>query len=415
MKKKRKSKFGKNFKQTLLIFAITILLFYLFTTIYSLLKHPSNIFILENGTLLLEEETEGLIIREESVVKGENYKNGMLQIKSEGEKVAKNEPIFRYYSDSEDLLKTKITETEAQIQSVMQNNEQDLSRGVGDIVLLETQIKTKLEGADKESDLQKIKENKRDINTYITKKIETIGETTKNTEIKKLIEQKTNYENELAENSEYITAPISGVVSYRVDNLEEKLTTDTFTYLNKNFINDINVKVGQVIATSEESGKIINNFKSYIAVNLNSEESKNAKIGDKVSLQLSNSESIGAEITYIKIEEDDSRTIVFEITKKIEDLVKYRRISLSIIWWKFSGFKLPNNAIISENSKFYVIRHRNGYKDKIMVKIEKQNSKYAIVNNFTEDELEKLGYTKKEINSMEKLKLYDEIILGNEK
>ena len=45
----------------------------------------------------------GYVIRDEVVVKGNQYKNGMEQIKSEGEKVAKNENVFRYYSKNEEF------------------------------------------------------------------------------------------------------------------------------------------------------------------------------------------------------------------------------------------------------------------------------------------------------------------------
>ena len=65
------------------------------------------------------------------------------------------------------------------------------------------------------------------------------------------------------EGAEYVTAPKSGVVSYRVDGLEDVLSVDGFSKLNKKFLDDLKLKTSQVIATSEEKGKIINNFKCY--------------------------------------------------------------------------------------------------------------------------------------------------------
>ena len=62
----------------------------------------------------------GYIIRDEVVVKGNQYKNGMEQIKSEGEKVAKNENVFRYYSKNEENLKKQIAELDNKIQETMQ-------------------------------------------------------------------------------------------------------------------------------------------------------------------------------------------------------------------------------------------------------------------------------------------------------
>ena len=62
---------------------------------------------MNSGTLYLEETKIGYVIREEQVVKGNNYKNGMEQIKNEGEKTAKNDSIYRYYSKNEEKLKTQ--------------------------------------------------------------------------------------------------------------------------------------------------------------------------------------------------------------------------------------------------------------------------------------------------------------------
>ena len=76
----------------------------------------------------------------------------------------------------------------------------------------------------------------------------------------------------------YIISPRSGVVSYRVDGYENTLTTENFDYLTKDFLKGIKLKVGQVVATSQESGKIIDNFKCYIACILNSEEAKQSKV-----------------------------------------------------------------------------------------------------------------------------------------
>lgn len=405
---KKKNKINHILKQTLILFIVAIFLFYLLTTIYTLINKPANIFIIDNGTLFLEEEAEGLIIRQEQVIKGENPDDRMLQIKTEGERVAKGEAIFRYLSEIGDSIEEKIEEIDEEIQEKIQNsNEVEPS----DVIFIENQIQKELEGINKITDLQKIKEIKRDIATNIEKKIEIIGDNSKDLEIKNLIDERNELKNELASKSEYVNAPQSGVVSYRVDGLEEKLNTEDFSYANKAFLDSIEIKTGQIIATSEQKGKIINNFESYIAVNLDSNIAREANIGDNVKLQLSNLNEINAQIVYINRENDDSRTIIFKINKKIEELIKYRKLSLTVIWWEYSGFKIPNIAISYENGKAYVTRNRAGYKDKILIKVEKQNELYAIIKNYSRDELKSMGYTEKEINNMATLNLYDEIII----
>ena len=100
----------------------------------------------------------------------------------------------------------------------------------------------------------------------------------------------------------------------------------------------------------------------------------------------------------------------------MEELINYRKISLNIIWWSYSGKKIPNSAINYEkkgdNEIAYVIRIRAEYQDKILVKKLKSNEKYTIVADYTSEELEKLGYTSEEIKSRKTISLYDEILIN---
>ena len=82
----------------ILLFAIIV---YSIIVVYKLIGNPVDNFFVENGEITFEESTEGYIIRDETIVEGNNYKNGIAQIKSEGDKVAKGESIFRYYSNNE--------------------------------------------------------------------------------------------------------------------------------------------------------------------------------------------------------------------------------------------------------------------------------------------------------------------------
>ena len=369
--KEDKINIRKVVKIIVFVIIIAIFIFYISKNVLNLVKQPTNSFILSNGDLYLEESVEGYIIRDEVVVQGENYKNGMLKIKNEGERVAKGEAIFRYYSENEESIKDKIQEVEKQIQENMPSNEEIMS---SDIISLDEQIKAEIDNIAKSSELQRIKEYKSEIQVYLDRKISLIGQSDNvSDEVKKLIKQKQEYENELTKNSEYINAPVSGEVSYRVDGFEDKLKIGDFSYLSKEFLDNLNLRTGSIIPNSEEKGKLINNFESYIAVVSGSEEAKRARIGDEVTLQLSNSEKIEAEIEYINIENDDSRVLVFKITNNIEKLNKYRKISLDIIWWDYTGLKVPNSAIIDENGRTYIVRKRAENLEKILVKVKRQN------------------------------------------
>ena len=74
-------------KKIIMYIAFFLIMIYAIYTIYLLIKQPTDIFTLEEGTLYSEETDIGFVIRDEVVIQGENYKNGMEKIKAEGEKL----------------------------------------------------------------------------------------------------------------------------------------------------------------------------------------------------------------------------------------------------------------------------------------------------------------------------------------
>lgn len=408
---KVKNKKIKNKKKTVSIYiAGVILLIYLSYVIYLLIKQPTNVFTVENGKLYKEETDIGYVIRNEKVVKGENYKNGMEQIIGEGSRAAANENIFRYYSNNEENLKQKISELDAKIQEAMSESNNTFS---SDAKILENQIDEKLQNINKITDLSKLSEYKKEIDSLVTKKAKIAGEASpQGSYLRKLIDERKKYETDLNSGAEYVKAPMSGIVSYRVDGLEDTLTPDNFGSLNKEYLENLNLNTGKIVASNEECGKVIDNFECYIATISGSEEAKNAKVGDKVKARLSNNAEIQAEITNIIEEENQERVIILKVQKQIEELINYRKITFDLIWWSASGLKVPNQAIVQENNLNYVIRNRAGYLSKILVKVKKQGDKYSIVDTYTAEELKKLGLSNAEISSYKKITLYDEILIN---
>lgn len=391
-------------KVIILIILLIITLSYIGIVIFNLIKNPTDTFIIENGNLYLEEKADGYILREEVIVQGESYKNGIVKIKNEGEKVAKDEPIFRYKSGNEDELIKKIEELDVKIQEALKNETNIYSP------VLENQIQEKINSIYGINNYSEIKILKEEINKLILKKAEVVGELSPaGSYIKNLIEERSSYENELNSNAEYITAPMSGIVSYKIDGYEDFFSSKNIDYLNRELLENIDVRTGQLIESSNEKAKIVNNYECYIATIMDSDEAKDAKIGDRVSLEFLNLPAIEATIEKIFEEETGTRVIVFKINYNVEKLLDARKISVNVIWWSKSGLKVPNSAIITEEDKNYIIRNKAGYKEKVLIKVLKQNENYTIIGNYTTEELKELGYTTSEINKMKKIQLYDEI------
>ena len=165
------------------------------------------------------------------------------------------------------------------------------------------------------------------------------------------------------------------------------------------------------MSTSNECGKVIDNFKCYMAITMNSKNAMDAKVNDSVKLRISNSEEYNAKIVQIN-EESGKRTIIFEMDKMTEDLINHRKIVIDVIWLDVSGLKVPKQALIKENSLYYVIRNKAGIENKLLVKIKMQTDKFAIIEPYESTELQELGLNSDEIKKYKKITNYDEIIIN---
>ena len=285
-----------------------------------------------------------------------------------------------------------------------------------DTKALEDQIDSKIYELYGESDLTVIQNNKDEIISSMSKKSKIAGEQSPaGSYLKKLINERSEYENELSSGEEYIKATKSGIVSYRVDGYEDILTTGDFGKYTKEFLEELNLKTGQIIPMSSEAGKIVDNYECYIVCVLDSNYARDAEVGDSVTIRLPSGKEVKASIEY-KATEDKEYILTLKIDEGVEELTSYRKISFSIIWWSSSGLRVPNTAISTEekngNEIAYVTRTRIGYEDKILVKVLKTNEKYSLVTNYTSDELTELGYTPAEIRNMPNIAIYDEILIN---
>lgn len=404
-KKKKVNRF--TFFCILVVFILIIS--YVMFGIIGLMKNPSSTVIVKEGTVTKEETVTGVIIRDETIVQGKNLKNGMQHIVDEGEKVAVGDPIFRYFSTDESQTKSKIAELDNKINLAISENNQILYSS--STKLIDSQILQKIKELPEINSVQILKENKRNVSSLILKKAKLAGDLSPTgSTLKQLINERSKLEKQIADGAEYIKAEKSGIVSYRIDGFEEKLTNDDFSKYTKDYIKKLNLKVGDIVPVNSEKGKIINNFKCYIAVISKTQEAKTAKEGQKLSIVLPNAQMVKGKIVRINREGNNGDVVlIIEFDEGIESLSIYRSIRVDLVWWNKVGNKIPNSAIFNVNGLSYVIRSNNGYNDYILVKILKQSDDYSIVSNYSLVELKELNLKQ---NISTSLLLYDEVVLN---
>ncbi len=409
MAREKKQRVKLNIKLVVAIIIVLVFLICFAYNIIALFLNPTDTFMIDNGKISSSEESIGYLIREEKVFQGNNYKNGISQIKTEGQRVAKGDPIFRYYTNNEESITKKIAELDLQIQDALDQNKTIYS---SDIASIDKQIEEKLMNISELNKKSDILEIKKEISNSLTKKAKLTGESSPSgSYIKELVAKRSKYEEQLNSGSEYIEATVSGLVSYKIDGLEETLTPNSFSDITEEYLSSLKIKTGQMVSSSNENGKIVNNYYCYIATILSSEQAQNAEVNNNVQILLSTGDEVTATIEYIAEQKSGKKLVIFKITNCVEKLINYRKISFEIIWWKATGLKVPNSAIIEKNGKKYIVRKRIGYTDNILIKVLKTSGDYSIIENYTNLELKELGYSTEEIRNMKNIALYDEIII----
>lgn len=401
----KKSKDGI-IKRIFWITLIIIFIIYLLYNTFRLVTHPSDAFVVDYGKLNMKETCTAYVIRDEIVLQGENYQNGMEKEITEGKRVAKGESVFRYYATGNEQIRNEISELDKQIVEAQKTETAIYNT---DIEVLKSKIKELEEKIYLTNNVEEIKNYKKEIDDCSYKIAAVVSsQSPDGSTLKELINKRTDLLSQLVAGAEEIRAENSGTVSYRIDNMEDKLPTGDFSYLTKEFLDGLDLRTGEIIETSTEKGKIITEFKCYLACEMNSEASRNTKVGDSVKIELDPSLEVKAKVIQIN-EAGNSRILVFEVNDLPEKLIDYRKLSVNIIWWEENGLKVPNSAIIEEDGKHYVTRNRAGFNVKILVKILKQNDAYSLVSNYTTKELQEMGYSSDEIQNMYNIKQYDKI------
>lgn len=406
---KIKNKKVKEIKNVILLALIICLIIYIIYELVELISSPTEAVLVRKGEVSKEESTFGYIIREEEIITNQSAGENIEKLKAEGEKVSKGEAILKYYTVEKELIAQEISETEAEIQQALESQNEIFS---SDIKALDAQIEDKLYSISNKNNVQELKENKTDINSYITKKAKITGDLSPaGSYIKDLILKKNELEESLLEGSQSIYASTSGIISYRIDDLENVLKTTNLESITKEMLNKLDLKPGKVISTSNQRVKLVNNFYCLIATQSSSNEAKNAKVGDKVNIKLSTGDEVKATIEHIN-DEENSRILIFRIIQNVEQLVSFRKISMDIIWWSASGLKIPNSSIIYKEGLSYILKKENNKDKDVLVKIIKENDEYSIVKNYNTDELVELGFDEETIRNLNKIEEYDNIIIN---
>ncbi|WP_058485440.1 HlyD family efflux transporter periplasmic adaptor subunit [Defluviitalea phaphyphila] len=408
-KHKRKSKNNRILVGS--FFSIIIIIYLISSGVKLAKKTPLSIEIVQTGTINNNIKVNGIIIRNETVVRS-NQDGNIQYLVYEGEKVKDNTPICMI-GDNQILseIKENIDKINENIIKV-QNQRKEFSIIQKDIDNINYEIYNLINqiidiGFD--NDYSQIYSLKDSINSEIKKKYILLSKE-QSSSLQNLISQKEEYENLISENSNFITAKTSGIISYYIDGFEEKFSPENLNSLTKSDFETIYkgkyITQNSTIKKEDPLFKVVDNYDWYVAGIVSKDIAKEWEINDEVLIKFNEEDiTVKAKIYSIKSIED-SIVFVLQSTEQILPFIDKRNIEFEIIKDNYEGIKIPINAIV-EKTFLKIPKNYIQYSGNKTVVIKKGLNKDELISVVADFEDEENIYVLQDFSS---LKLYDILV-----
>ena len=382
------------------IVAVIILL------IFSITENTKQ-YLVQSGTLEHTEITTGYIVKKEKTISKDQSKV-LVPVVSEGARISKNDIIATYKGEEYKNYEETLSQMDKDILERMQDLPIVYS---SEVDAIEDAIYVLVKESVGETSYNKMQEYKQKINTNVNKRANIIGELSPaGAEIKKLIEERNEYEAEAKKSNDNILAPIPGIVSYTTDGLEEKLNYEDTNGLDYNTIKKIVSEESQVDNTKI---KVVNNYEAYIVMKASLDNVQYIEAGYNYRLRLIEQNNYEFLASLEKVEQvKDGIEVYFKVTNGIENIVNLREAEIEVVWDYSQGLIVPTETLNKYEDKdiYYIIAIKKAEYQKIPVAIKTGNENYIVVKNYTNEELEEVG-----LDCEYELQLYDRIILQSKK
>lgn len=355
-----KRKKNRKRRQAFRITITSLIFFYLIIKSVSIiLANNAKTILPEKGTLIQIISSEGIVIKNETIIKANN--NGVVEYSSEeGQRVAAGTEVanINCLKDTSSL-KQELIQIEESILAIEKSttettlikNEKDKIEDIKKDLIFQLQ---KMINTGNYNEIYIIKEQ---LALYEGKAQDiSFEKTLVGQSLDSLISRRESIKEEININHVKYYANHGGIISYNIDGYEEiylpkEFENYTFERLNIDNLKDDN-NINKTITIGSPICKIIDNFQWFIALKVDdSKEIQDYKVNDVLRFNIKgfNEEQKGKIITINK--SNNKAVIVVELNSMLHNYYNLRFSKVDIIKSKKDGYKIPTEAIIEKESK----------------------------------------------------------------
>lgn len=357
--------------------------------------------IIRNGVIEEFINVNGILARDEELLKAPAFGGRYVAEIGEGERTPAYSCIATVLNDTSDALLQELEQINARIAKARMEKAEKTVFFSEDLEKLDDEIGLQVQNvitACNARSFDDIGRYRSEIAKIVEKKAEIVGESSTDSYISSLKQQKESVQKELNKNTVQVVSNISGVVSYAIDGYETVLTPKSLSELTPEQLDHIREEYsqqqkndGRVIA-GLPLAKIIKGTDIYITAAINTLSASSFKVGDKIKLRIND---IGLETSgFIEnINKPDSgRTVVVVRTSRGADILSAaREVNVDFISKNEEGLKVPLSClrdISADSTKAGIMLIKYNVAAYRIVDIICRDEEYAIIRT-PEDEQKK--------------------------
>ncbi|HPU41012.1 MAG TPA: HlyD family efflux transporter periplasmic adaptor subunit [Acetivibrio clariflavus] len=314
---------------------------------------------------------------------------------NEGEKIGTNGRIATVLNKSSEKLMEELKALDIKIIEAQRKRNENLELFSDDLKKLENEIEGKLKELIKlgnSNELARSSKLKSEVDELIQKKATIAGSLSKpNAYIQSLLDEKNDLQRRINQNTQDITASVSGIVSYVIDGYEAFLTPEKISELTLEDIENVEEKGIQkdIEEVGVEEGKpfakVITDIEYYLVMILDSKLAKEYKVDDGIDIRLNDFGKVVSGSVFYRSNNMDGKSIVaVKVSNAISETAPFRKINIDLIKNQYSGLKVPLRSLrnIDEKNKIAEICLVKANRARfVKVEMVGKNEEFAIIKN----------------------------------
>lgn len=264
-----------------------------------------------------------------------------------------------------------------------------------------------------EGDLEKVSELKDELSSDLYKKSLVSGDNSfSGRNLEQLKREKSQLEELYNTNMDTIIANSSGIVSFKLDGLEQSLNPGNIEKFSiedvKNIVNSLSSVKNQ--EEKLKGIKVIDNFTWYICTVVEDKQINGLKEGNRIKLIFKEHENepVRGKIKYISEPVNGEVLVSYEIHANIDDFCGTRLADVKVVTHEYEGFMVSEKCIVEHEKQKGIYVVREGTVRFVAADVISTENGYALIRNVdSEEESNK--------QSSGTIKVYDEVVKNTDR